>query len=70
MKLSRRQLETISARLDALSPLAVLKRGYSITERLSDGHLIRSSSELQPGEEIRTRFAQGTATSRVEEVEN
>lgn len=68
MKLSRRQLDTLSARLDALNPLAVLKRGYSITER-ADGHLVRSAAELQPGEEIRTRFAQGTAKSRVEEVQ-
>jgi exodeoxyribonuclease VII large subunit len=68
MKSSRRQLETISARLDALNPLAVLKRGYSITERAADGRLVRSSADLQPGEEIRTRFAQGTATSRVEEI--
>jgi exodeoxyribonuclease VII large subunit len=68
MTLARRQLETFSARLDSLNPLAVLNRGYSITERTSDGRLIRSATELQPGEEIRTRFAQGRAISRVEEI--
>ena len=69
MTLARRQLETFSSRLDSLSPLAVLKRGYSVTERTSDGRMIRSAAELEPGAEIRTRFAQGRATSRVEEIE-
>jgi exodeoxyribonuclease VII large subunit len=67
--LSRRQLDNLSARLDSLNPLAVLKRGYSITERVSDGSLIRASSEIRNGEEIRTRFAHGVATSRVEAIE-
>jgi exodeoxyribonuclease VII large subunit len=66
---SRQRLETLSARLESLSPLAVLKRGYSITGRASDGQLIHSSTELQVGEEIFTQFAQGRAISRVEGVE-
>jgi exodeoxyribonuclease VII large subunit len=63
---SRHCLDALLARLESLSPLAVLKRGYSITERTTDGRVIRASAELQPGDEIRTRFAEGTATSRVE----
>jgi exodeoxyribonuclease VII large subunit len=63
---SRHCLDALSARLESLSPLAVLKRGYSITERTSDGKLIRASAELQPGDEIRTQFAEGAATSRIE----
>jgi exodeoxyribonuclease VII large subunit len=69
LALSRRHLDKLSAQLDSLSPLAVLKRGYSITQRASDGRVVRSSAELQPGDEIRTRFAQGSASSRVEEIE-
>jgi exodeoxyribonuclease VII large subunit len=69
MTLSRQHLETLSARLDSLSPLAVLRRGYSITERMSDGRLIHSAAEIQPREEILTRFALGRARSRVEVVE-
>jgi len=65
----RRHLEALDARLDSLSPLAVLKRGYSITQRMSDRRLIRSAAEVQPGEEISTRFAQGRTVSRVERAE-
>jgi exodeoxyribonuclease VII large subunit len=55
-------------RLESLSPLAVLGRGYSITERAGDGALVRSASELSPGDLLLTRFAHGAATSRVETV--
>lgn len=65
---ARGRLETLAARLDALSPLAVLGRGYSLTRRAADGHVVRDAHELARGDEIRTRFAHGQATSRVEGV--
>ena len=57
------------ARLESLSPLAVLGRGYSLTQRTADGRVIRAAAELSPGEQITTRFAHGQAISRVEQVE-
>ena len=68
-QLSRRQVEVIAGRLESLSPLAVLGRGYSLTQREADGRLIRSADELSPGERIVTRFAKGRAASRVEQIE-
>lgn len=68
-QLSRRQVEVIAGRLESLSPLAVLGRGYSLTQREADGRLIRSADELSPGERIVTRFARGRAASRVEQIE-
>ncbi len=68
LQVSRARLDAAAARLDALSPLAVLARGYSMTQRLADGRLIRDAAELNPGERIATRFAKGRAISRVEEV--
>jgi exonuclease VII large subunit len=49
--------------------LAVLERGYSLTQCTADGRVIRAAAELSPGQEITTRFARGQATSRVEHVE-
>ena len=69
LQIARQQTETFAYRLESLSPLAVLGRGYSITERPSDGRVIRSAAELTPGEQISTRFARGQAISRVEKVE-
>jgi len=65
----RRQLEQTTARLEALSPLGVLGRGYSLTQRTADGSLVRDAAKLEVGDAITTRFAQGAAISRVEKLE-
>jgi exodeoxyribonuclease VII large subunit len=61
----RHRVGTFAASLDALSPLAVLARGYSLT-LLADGKtVIRSSNQVQTGDLIRTRLAAGEISSRV-----
>lgn len=54
----------LSAKLDALSPFAVLERGYSITTDAS-GAAVRDASALSPGDIVETRFAKGRARSRI-----
>jgi exodeoxyribonuclease VII large subunit len=51
--------------LGAVGPMAVLKRGYSVTTR-SDGSAIRSADEVGPGDRITTRVAEGTFGSTVD----
>lgn len=63
----RRRLERAEVRLQALSPMAVLGRGYSLTRR-PDGSVLRSAAELECGEEMVTLFAEGSAVSTVREV--
>ncbi len=65
----RRKLERLAAGLEALSPIGVLARGYSLTLRGDDGALVRSASDVQPGRTIITRLARGRLVSRVESVE-
>jgi exodeoxyribonuclease VII large subunit len=55
----------LAARLHALSPLAVLERGYALVLN-ADGALIRSTAQLAPGDAVTTRLADGSFTSRVE----
>ena len=55
---------SLSSHLHALSPLAVLDRGYSITFA-ADGSVIRSTTQAAPGETITTRVSDGAFTSRV-----
>jgi len=62
-------VEQQAARLDALSPLGVLSRGYSLTQRAAGGQIVRDAAELAPGEMIVTRFHRGRATSRVEDIQ-
>ena len=51
-------------RLMALSPLAVLARGYSLVYD-SSGVLVKTSKSVQAGDTLRLRFAQGQATASV-----
>ncbi|WP_373652202.1 MULTISPECIES: exodeoxyribonuclease VII large subunit [unclassified Schlesneria] len=66
---ARQELSKIAASLTALSPLAVLERGYSLTKRLADGNLIRDLSTLSPGDRISTLFSGGSVVSEVIQVE-
>ncbi len=66
---ARARLAAAAASLDALSPLAVLKRGYSVAEDRS-GVILRDARQVRAGETIRLRLAEGALRCRVEEVEN
>ena len=61
---SRDKIAAVAEQLDALSPLSVLKRGYSLTRR-GDGVVVRSANDVAPGEVIATRLADGEVLSRV-----
>lgn len=62
----RERLARATGRLDALSPLAVLDRGYSITHRLPDEAIVKEADSLNVGDRVRVTFAQGKSLCRVE----
>lgn len=64
----RHQLDLLSQRLIGLDPNRLLKRGYSIT--LKDGRTVRDISQLKEGDELETRFENGTVRSVVNQVNN
>lgn len=66
---SKQQLDLAAATLDALSPLKVLGRGYSITRRAETGELVTASDQLAIGDRITTILAAGQLTSRVEQTD-
>jgi exodeoxyribonuclease VII large subunit len=61
------RLGALDARLNSLSPLAVLDRGYALV-LTPDGALVRSTTQLAPGDKVRTRLADGDFTSSVESI--
>lgn len=67
---SKQQLDLASATLDALSPLKVLGRGYSITRRAETGDLVTASGQLAIGDRITTILAAGQLTSRIESTDH
>lgn len=64
---ARQQLRADSGRLDALSPLNVLNRGYSLTHT-EDGRLVRDTATLSVGDALITRVASGRIRSVVTEL--
>lgn len=65
LKFGRQRLEGLVQKLDLLSPLQVLGRGYSITQDAT-GVVVRSASEVKAGSLLVTRFKDGTVRSRAE----
>lgn len=62
-----RRLAAAAARLEGLSPLAVLARGYSLT-RGPEGEVVRDAAQLSVGDELETRLARGSVRARVLEA--
>lgn len=65
----RQRLQGFAARLESLSPLNVLARGYSLTRKASDRTVVRASTQVQLGERLLTEIQGGRIYSRVEDVE-
>lgn len=65
---ARDRIAHMAERLESLSPLAVLGRGYSVTQQSSDGRLVTDAGTVSAGELITTRLARGTLTSRIEAI--
>ena len=64
---NRQTLTRLTAQLEALSPLAVLGRGYTIT-RDGQGRIVTSAASLSTGDDLTIRFADGTAAVSVKGV--
>ena len=59
------QLAQLSGRLDAMSPLRVLERGYVVVTQ--DGSAVTSSARLSPGDAVRLRFADGEHAAEIQD---
>lgn len=63
---ARRRFGEGAARLEALSPLGVLARGYALVRRSADGRIVRSTRDVAPADVLDVRLAEGRLTARVE----
>ena len=64
----RHTLEQLAGKMQSLSPLAVLSRGYSLTQD-DRGQVVRSSQQLKPGATVTLRFSQGKAKATIDSLE-
>lgn len=62
---SRTRLAEAAGRLDGLSPLAVLGRGYALARRESDGRIVRTVEDVSIGDALELRVSSGRIGARV-----
>ncbi|HPF99533.1 MAG TPA: exodeoxyribonuclease VII large subunit [Kiritimatiellia bacterium] len=63
-KSAAQEVQRLRAQLQALSPMAVLGRGFSITKTAS-GIIVRNATDVRDGDELRTQVARGEIVSKV-----
>ena len=66
LSLERAKLGGIADKLDAISPLKVLARGYSVVQK--SGQTVYRAAQLEAGDEVDIRFSQGSVRAVVKET--
>ena len=59
------KLALLAGRLETLSPLAVLSRGYAIVKRIKTGEVVQNSTQLEAGDRLQLELAVGQVTATV-----
>lgn len=65
----QQQLQHLAHALDTVSPLATLSRGYAIVTTAADDKIVRRASEVNTGDTIHTRLAQGRLESTITKID-
>jgi exodeoxyribonuclease VII large subunit len=64
----KKSLSLVSGKLNALSPLAVLERGFSVTRKLPEMEIIKDAGSLRLKDEIEVRFFRGKVEAEVKKI--
>ena len=64
----RQSLQTKMDKLDSLSPLNILKRGYSITRTLPEYHILKKASDISSGKMVNVKLAEGQIECEVKNI--
>lgn len=64
----RQHFIALTAKMDALSPLKVLTRGYAMVQK-ADREVVRSVAQVNPGEQITIRISDGRLNAVVDKIE-
>ena len=66
----RQQLAAMGAHLNALSPLAILSRGYTVAWKMPEKKLVKRATQLQVGDKLSLRFGEGAVNATVNGMED
>ena len=64
-QLQKKHIQGTQSRLEALSPLAVLARGYAVVTRKDNGSVVSRVAQAQPGQQIQIRVADGQLDAEI-----
>jgi exodeoxyribonuclease VII large subunit len=65
----RVRLQGLGRQLHALSPLAVLGRGYALAQKLPEKSVVRRAADVAPGDELLIQFGEGAARAEIRGIE-
>ena len=65
----KNRMLSLEQRLQTLSPMHVLKRGYAICQKSNGGKIVRKSEEISPGEAVKLLFHRGGAAAVIEAIQ-
>jgi len=68
IEIQRERMNGILGKLNSLSPLSILERGYSITRKLPVLKIVREAGEVRPGDEVEVRLHQGALVCGVKKT--
>lgn len=69
MSMEKERLFSRASRLEGLNPIKVMARGYSICRDQETGQVIKAADELERGKLVELLFTRGTASARIEDIE-
>ena len=69
LSMRKAKAQMLSHKIQALSPLAVLERGYAIVTT-EDGKTVKKTTDAKPGQNINLRMSDGILKANVREVED
>ncbi len=69
IEIQRQRVGGTLGKLDSLSPLSILKRGYSITRKLPSLQILRDASDVKEGNKVEVRLYEGILLCGVEKTE-
>jgi len=66
IQINKQNLKGVLGKLDSLSPLAILQRGYSITRKLPSLKILRDSDEVEVGDQVEVRLHRGILSCSID----